>query len=107
MAREGDQRLFLLEVEDLAVLSRLALASRLPSGQKAIPKIQSAWSSIWVKSLPVSTSKTRMVRSAPAVAIFLLSGLKATEKTTSWVSARSRTGLPPPPGSASQSLATP
>ena len=35
----------------LLVLSRLALASRLPSGQKAIAKIQSAWSSIWVKQL--------------------------------------------------------
>ncbi len=35
----------------MLVLSRLALASRLPSGEKAIPKIQSAWSSIWVKQL--------------------------------------------------------
>ena len=90
----------------LAVLSRLALASRLPFGLHATAKIQSAWSSICESSLPVSTSKIRIVRSAPAVAIFLLSGLKATEKTTSWVSARSRTGLHPP-GSFRHSLATP
>ncbi len=98
---------FLSTSKTLHVLSRLALASRLPSGLNATAKIQSAWSSTWKRSLPVSTSKTRMARSAPAVASRLLSGLNATENTTSWVSTRSRTGFAPGPGSADQSRATP
>ena len=98
---------FLSTSKTLLVLSRLALASRLPSGLKAMSKIQSAWSSISASSFPDSTSQIRMARSAPAAATFLLSGLKATAKTLSVLSSRSRTGLPPPPGSAIQSLTAP
>ena len=89
------------------VLSRLAVASRLPSGLQARSKIQSAWSSIRATSFPVATSQTRTARSAPAAASRVPSGLKATAKTLSVVSRRSRASLPPPSGSAIQSCTEP
>ena len=107
MAGERDERLFLVDVEDLARLVAAGAGEPLAVGAEGhvedpVGVVLDLDEELAGRDLPDPDGAV-----GAGGGDSLLSGLKATAKTLSLVSTRSRTGLPPPPGSAIQSVATP
>src|SRR5207245_7248589 len=66
-----------------AVLARLPLANRVPSGLKATDQTRPVWPCNVVRHLPVLTSHSLTIPSSLQLASRAPSGLKATERTQS------------------------